>query len=110
MDKQTKQMDKTTPQLIMIELDIFPDFSGISSIQGIRNELDRLEAEGATHVDISAKDDYGYPRICAIAYCQRLETAAEVQARLHEEAQREAYKKAFELRQLEDLKKKYESM
>jgi hypothetical protein len=98
-----------TPQLIRQKLNIYVDFTDGYSIKVLRDKLDYLESQGATHVDITREDYYGDTTIAQRAYRERLETADEVEVRVMAAAAREAQKREYELKQLEDLKKKYES-
>ena len=98
-----------TPQLIRQDLDIYFDFTDGYSIKELRDKLDYLESQGATHVDIKRDEWYGDVIISQKAYRERLETADEVEVRVMAAAAREAQKREYELKQLENLKKKYES-
>jgi len=99
-----------TPQLIRQDLNIYFDFTDGYSIKELRDKLDYIESQGATHVDITKEEGYcGDVTISQKAYCERLETADEVEVRVMAAAAREAQKREYELKQLENLKKKYES-
>jgi inorganic triphosphatase YgiF len=98
-----------TPRLLRQDLDIYFDITDGYSIKELRDKLDYLESRGATHVEITTEDYYGDTKIAQRAYCERLETADEVDARVMATAAREAQKREYELKQLEDLKRKYES-
>jgi len=98
-----------TPRLLRQDLDIYFDITDGYSIKELRDKLDYLESQGATHVEITKEDYYGDTTIAQRAYCERLETADEVDARVTAASAREAQRRDYELRLLEDLKKKYES-
>jgi hypothetical protein len=102
-------MKNTDPQLIRQKLDHYFDFADYYSIQELRNKLDDLESQGVTHIEIGTEDCYGYTSIAQTAYRERLETVEEAEARVMAASTREAQKREFELKKLEELKKKYES-
>lgn len=83
------------------------DYGG--EIKEIKEDLERLEKLGATHIVISAWDDYGAPSISMKAVCERFETDEELQDRLNKETKRQEDNKRRELDELERLKLKYNS-
>ena len=78
-------------------------------ISKIKADIEELEKLGATHVEIDTVYSYGDTYIEIIALTNRLETDEECQLRIKEEEERMERKKQLELKQLENLKAKYES-
>ena len=78
-------------------------------ISKIKADIEELEKLGATHVDIDIAYSYGDTYVEIIALTNRLETDEECQLRIKEEGERMERKKQLELKQLENLKAKYES-
>jgi len=79
------------------------------TIDEIRKDLDRLELLGVTGVEIEVEESYGSTRVKFQPFVLREETDEELAGRLAEQQAREESKRAFELRQLEILKQKYEA-
>lgn len=71
------------------------------SILKLRDELDRLEKLGATHIEIEPYDDYASPYVIINAYVNRLETDEEYSDRIS----KENFDK--EMQQLRELQEKY---
>ena len=78
-------------------------------IKRLREELDRLEKKGATHIDIEPYSNYDSAFVDISAYANRIETDEEFKERIEKE---QARQKAIEEREIEQLKKlqeKYQS-
>ena len=80
---------------------------GGNLISDMREELDQMEAKGATHLLIDVEENYGSASISFQPYVEREETDSEAQQRLNEQAQKEANIRIAELQQLAMLRKKY---
>lgn len=78
-------------------------------IKRLREELDRLEKKGATHIEIKPYSYYDSACVDIHAYANRIETDEEFKERIEKE---QARKKEIEEREIEQLKKlqeKYQS-
>ena len=87
-----------------VEIDVYLYWCTEVSIEDIRHDLDMLEEKGATHIEMETSG--GHIGISAIK--RRIETNEEYQQRLSEMNSREESIKKRELRQLANLKNKYE--
>lgn len=77
------------------------------SILKLRDDLDRLEKLGATHIEIVPYDDYGSPYVRVNAYANRLETNEEYSARISKENFDKEMIQLKEMQQLRELQEKY---
>lgn len=77
-------------------------------IEKLRAELDRLEALGATDIEIEATEIYGSAYVEITAYANRLETDEECKERLSKEQARKDDIARRELEQLRKLQEKYQ--
>lgn len=82
----------------MFDLQLYTDANGLIGIAELKEDLDRVQKSGATHVE-----SYGIS-----AYVERLETKEEHAIRLATLDKIEAYRTERELLELKRLKKKYE--
>ena len=80
-------------------------WTGGAAISQIREDLDAIEKLGATHIDIEEDDCF----ISVEGYVERLETDDEYDDRLAKDKAHKANVKAHELKQLAELKLKYEN-
>jgi len=78
-------------------------WEGSNSIESIREDLDNLEKNGATHIEIEA---YEHSLECQ-AYTERTETDPEQAERLRIEQERSERQKERDLKQYEIIKSKY---
>lgn len=76
-------------------------------ISKIRKDLDAIEKLGATHVQIEAKEEYGYPILSVNPITIRMETDDEYKKRIYKEKKQLEDVIKEQLRQLERLKLKY---
>ena len=79
------------------------DWEGNNSIESIREDLDNLEKQGATHIEI---ETYEHSLNCT-AYTERTETDEEQAERLRIEQERAERQKERDLKQYEIIKSKY---
>lgn len=80
------------------------------SISEIRKDLDILEKEGVTHIEIGTERDWdGGFDITIDTFYKRLETDGEYSKRIEKEYLESERFRQNELQQLEILKKKYET-
>lgn len=77
------------------------------SISKIKEDLEAIEKLGATSIEIQAYDDYGSSCVEIYALSNRLETDDECAERIKIENERQEQAKQYELKQLEQLKQKY---
>ena len=78
------------------------DWSG-ETIESIREDLDNLEAKGATHIEIDV-NEYS----CSIsAYAERLETDEEYEGRIKAKQESDERFKQLEIERYEKIKAKY---
>ena len=71
-------------------------------IKRLREELDWLEKEGATHIGIEPYSSYDSACVDISAYANRIETDEEFKERIEKQ---QAWQKAIEEREIEQLKK-----
>ena len=98
MEKQTRDFD--------VNFEI--DWMGDTEIKKIREDLDALEALGATHVYLEPKEFYDTLIICSYAFARRVETDEEIQERAAHAKELAEAEREKELEQLAMLKAKYE--
>jgi len=76
-------------------------------ISKLRDDLDAIEALGATHVEIESGISYDSAYVTIEAISEHLETDEEFKLRVEETEKRQSEIKRRELEQLEKLKSKY---
>jgi hypothetical protein len=91
------------------KIDYSLDWTYGVDISKIREDLDIIEKLGATRVDIESDESYGSSYVVINAIASRIETDQECKDRLDELKKRQESQKELELKQLETLKRKYES-
>ena len=79
------------------------------TIKNLREELDRLEAKGATHIEIDAEIRYDVAYVEINAFALRLETDDERDERLAKSKRREEEKERRELEEFRRLQKKFKT-
>ena len=82
---------------------------GKTSIEQMEKDLAELKANGATHVEIDYENSYDDYSIVINAYYYREETDEEFAYRIADMKNTQERQRQYELKQLEELKKKYES-
>lgn len=73
----------------------------------IKKDIEELEKLGATNVEIEPYTEYDCSYVTIEAYCNRIETDEEFEQRKKEVEAFKEQEKQRELKQLEELKKKY---
>ena len=91
-----------------ITVDFIFDWENGIKISKLREDLDELERLGADKIIIEAKDAWEVPYLEIEAVYRRLETDEEFQRRIAVLNNEQERIKARELKQLEELKNKYE--
>jgi len=79
------------------------------TVQELSSDLERIKELGATHINIEPYDYYGSLGVLFEAVCERMETDAEFNERVNKDNTIKESIKKKELKQLEELKKKYEN-
>ena len=77
------------------------------TIEQLRKDLDELEKSGVKEIEIEAVEDWGSTSVKIEAFIEREETDEEFEKRVKEENETKEAIKRRELKELENLKKKY---
>lgn len=101
---RTNEMEKITRNFT-VEKDL--DWTYGIEIKALREDLDRLEKAGATHIEIEPYEEYGSAYVEIKAYANREETDEECKLRLDKEQARKDDIARRELEQLRKLQEKY---
>ena len=78
-------------------------------IKRLREELDRLEKKGATHINIEPYSEFDVPYADISAYANRIETDEEFKGRIEKEQARQKARAERGIEQLKKLQEKYQS-
>ncbi len=82
-------------------------WGGRVEISKLKEDLNKLEKLGATHVEIQPYEEYGVPDVKIEAYCVRIETDEEFEKRKKEVEEKEEWVRQKDLKKLAELKAKY---